>query len=374
MAVLAAASEVSGPASDNIGVGFAIGLFLLILAPMLIFSAEIHAVRFMRLLKHARKMTIDVGIDKLRPRFSGHMVHVQGAVDLTANFVDDATGLHFPSALRIKRKVEMYQWAESETRSTSKKATTYEYETGWHENHIISDEFRHPEGHTNPKARLVPLQSESFDRADAMLGSFSLGKDAVERATWWTPCHLGSSIAQQLSPQLAAGSIEDGRIYLLSGGSRPSPGEPAIGDMRIAYESVELPHDRVCSIVGVQQGSELRPFTEAHAAKLVGKVLEERSEMRLEDFDGFANSMGECSICLTIFGPMMLSIILDDIGNDVLLVAPGGLTARELFSARVRTPDMPAAAASPVQYHYCCQDRHYRSSFHHSTNTPGSKA
>jgi hypothetical protein len=81
-------------------------------------------------------------------------------------------------ALRLFRRVEMYQWQEesrSETRNRlgggTETVTTYSYSRGWREGRIDSSRFHQPEGHQNPQARST---SRSWNAENARLGAFRL--------------------------------------------------------------------------------------------------------------------------------------------------------------------------------------------------------
>ena len=142
------------------------------------------------------------------------------------------------------------------------------------------------------------------------------------------------------------------------------PGGPAIGDMRISYQIASLPEDHTLSIIGVRTGATLRPFVEADASRILGKVLTPRSSSggsAAANADGVdaeaaaleaqitANQIDPaeceranccrkaaltCHIMVNLVAPLVHFLIGKIIGTDVLLLAPGSVTREKMYAAQ----------------------------------------
>jgi len=126
-----------------------------------------------------------------------------------------------------------------------------------------------------------------------------------------------------------------------------APGEPSIGDLRITYQTVEMPAtDATC--VGVQEGGTLRPYTRDDAAHILGQsaVAEETAELAEADKTALSDLLNDLSpmtprtaaarpegrpqpncckiwmVLSTIFAKLMLEVMRHVVGTDVGLLSP----------------------------------------------------
>jgi hypothetical protein len=82
------------------------------------------------------------------PNLEGRVIHVTGRLQPTTTLADEAFGVSLP-AIRLKRKVEIFQWQEHSNTNSQKNVgggtTThkhYEYRTAWSESLIDSSSFK----------------------------------------------------------------------------------------------------------------------------------------------------------------------------------------------------------------------------------------
>ena len=221
-------------------VGVLIGLVMLIVAPVALVWGELWYVTQTRFLGRARDSTVaNVTTSELRRSLDGRLVHMAGAITTVRGCADADTGVKDDGAVRLARKVEVYQWHED--RDESKEETTFRYELRWSEEDIDSSEFEQPTGHRNPP-RAKPLYSQPINAPDARLGVLGcdevLGAMEPAEEAWCTVA---------LSPE-----------YIFFPDAKGPDGAKA-GDVRVSYKACSAPC--AASVVAVQDGERLRAFT-----------------------------------------------------------------------------------------------------------------
>jgi len=193
---------------------------------------------------------------EIKPINEGLAIHVIGDATAGEPITDDRFGIRVTGALRLLRKVEMYQWQED--RKTEERdrlgggtetVTTYSYRKVWSEQAIDSGGFHVTEGHQNPP---MPFETARFNGTDVRLGGFRLGDPVLNRLHGFQPVALAER------PVPAGFELRDGVFY--------KPGEGAgwgrsdgleIGDIRLTYH--EVPVGPV-SIMGRQSGERITEF------------------------------------------------------------------------------------------------------------------
>jgi len=233
--------------------GLVVGLILFIAAFPLLFWNEGRAVRRYKTLGEGAGSVISLLEARVMPENNGKLVHVAGTA-VTDEIVTDTEFEVAVNAIKLKRKVEMFQWKESKKRKTKKKlgggkktVTTYSYSNSWSSSLINSSNFKQPSGHQNPGS--MPYKSEEFVASEVALGEFKLSRSLV-----------GKINKSSILPVADLANIEDvsnaefhgNGIYL---GDNPS--SPQIGDLRITYHIV-APTE--VSIVSRQIGQSFEPY------------------------------------------------------------------------------------------------------------------
>jgi hypothetical protein len=237
--------------------GVVMGLILFIAAFPVLFWNEGRAVKRYQTLNEGAGSVISLPEARVLPENEGKLVHVSGKA-VTDEIITDAVFEVAVNAIKLKRKVEMYQWKESKNRKTSKKlgggketVTTYSYNKSWSSSLINSSNFKKPGGHQNPGA--MPYQSAEFIADEVSLGEFKLSRSLVGKINKTSVLPVRDLANIDGIPDAM---FQGDGIYF---GNNPS--SPQIGDIRIAYQIV-TPTD--VSIVSKQIGQSFEPYrTEA---------------------------------------------------------------------------------------------------------------
>jgi len=155
--------------------GILVGLALVGATVWGIFWNEGRAIGTTRALNEGAGVTVSVPAARVDAANEGKLVHVAGDLR-SGGTLTDADFRISTEAVRLVRKVEMYQWKEeqrTETRSNAggsqTRTTTYSYSRVWSDRPIDSSRFRRRDGHENPA---MPVTGRSQTAANATLGAF----------------------------------------------------------------------------------------------------------------------------------------------------------------------------------------------------------
>ena len=241
------------------------GLLLFLIAFPLLFWNEGRAVKRAKALETGAGAVVSGQADKVDPANEGKLVHVTAKAD-TKDVLTDPLFKISSTAIRLERRVEMYQWKQNESSKTekqlgggTKKTTVYTYEKVWSDKPVNSAYFKEA-GHENPG---FPFESEKLRANHVTLGDFLLNDSLVDR--------LGDSRklpvpADYKLPAALSGKSDAAYVHVSRKSSAPSQvsqeqpadnagdaalTEPAIGDLRISWYAV-VPHE--VSIVARQTG------------------------------------------------------------------------------------------------------------------------
>ena len=165
--------------------GIVIGLALFIAAFPVLFWNEGRAVKRYKTLNEGAGSVISLPEARVLSDYEGELVHVSGRAVTDETVTDREFGVAV-TAIKLKRKVEMYQWQERKKRKTRKKlgggkktVTTYSYSRTWSSTLINSSNSKKPGGHQNPDS--MPYQSEDFIANEVRLGEFKLSRSLVAK-------------------------------------------------------------------------------------------------------------------------------------------------------------------------------------------------
>jgi hypothetical protein len=237
--------------------GVVFGLVLILVCVVALGWNENRAIRTQHALKEGAGQVVEVQPDPIDAQRQDALVHVTGPVAVGGQITDELFGVSAP-AVRLMRRVEMYQWKEdskSETRTKlgggEETVTTYTYTREWSGQENQSSDFAEPIGHENPP---FDIEGETWNAPDARLGAFALSDDILDQLNETRPLALAD---QEEAIQAAIGdsrpaTLSPTLIYL---GAAPSA--PAIGDVRVSYEVV---NPGEISVVGRQSGDDLIPY------------------------------------------------------------------------------------------------------------------
>ena len=195
---------------DSLG-GAAAGLGCVLLGVLLLAGAERQVVAYEALLGRCQ-LAVEIVNDPSRvsalnegkPVFVSGEVHLESAsegvtewgskVGGMGNILDSDTGYRCSTrrvAIRLKRRVEMYQWVEHEKKE--EKQTTYSYSLEWREHDVSSGGFREVSGHRNPP-RSPALQSRTLAHpSPAMVGAYVLSEQQIDMMNNYYACPIPTS-------------------------------------------------------------------------------------------------------------------------------------------------------------------------------------
>ena len=233
--------------------GIIVGLVLFVAAFPVLFWNEGRAVRRYKTLNEGSGILISVPEARVMSENDGKLVHVSGMA-VTDEIVADPEFEVAVNAIKLKRKVEMYQWKERKKSKTKKKlgggkktVTTYSYSRIWSTNLINSRNFRKPDGHQNPDS--MRYQSKEFVASEIHLGEFKLSRSLVGK--------INQSSKLPVTGQANIDDIPDADFHGEGIYVGNNPSSPQIGDLRITYHIV-APTE--VSIVSKQVGQSFEPF------------------------------------------------------------------------------------------------------------------
>ena len=235
--------------------GVIFGFLLVLLGFWLLFKNEGRAVERYKTLKEGGASVVSVDSGAIDPAYEGQLVHTSGLAE-TPDFLTDQDFAVTADAVHLERKVEMYQWRQSEQREQRNKlgggtetVTTYSYSKTWSEEHIPSSSFKQPEGHHNPGP--PPFASRTFTAPEVTLGAFRLSPGLISSMRGYQPLPVTSLglLPAGLRPNAR---LHQGAIYL-----GDNPASPRVGDLRITFRYVE---PDMISVVAAQRGVGLEPY------------------------------------------------------------------------------------------------------------------
>lgn len=259
-------------------VGVLVGLCMIPGSVVLVSWNEYRTVHRSRGLAEGERIVAEVAdAFEITPELNERLVHVTGTATTEQALSDPDFGIRH-TALRLDRRVEMFQWVEHKKSETRDKVgggretiTTYSYERKWHEGRVNSESFEERTGHENP-----PLHYDSHTQVTdrATLGAFRLSSDLIERKM-----HAWKNLPIALEP-LLSNFDEFGRQRFAVDGERlyysaaiPNPSQPQLGDLRIQFRVVE---PGVVSVLSKQRSEELVPFRTSNGEEIehlaLGKV------------------------------------------------------------------------------------------------------
>ena len=235
---------------------------------------------------------------------SGHGGHDSDAEKGFArkeNIVDTDTGYRCCTkqvAMRLKRRVEMYQWVEHKKKE--EKETHYTYSMEWRESDVSSSQFQESYSHINPP-RSPYLQSTSLAHSfPVVVGAYMLANKQIDLMQHYYSCPIPSS-SLEASRRHSNGHVEQDFSFSSAsvepeaeaGGSGGAAGgyqsgwgrrqtqtdflvfngdlrQPHPGTVRVSYEA--LVEGGEVSVLGVQQQQQrqlqlppFRPFLPSDA-------------------------------------------------------------------------------------------------------------
>lgn len=257
----------TGPAPGRTAVLLSglLGLVMTLGAIGLIGWNEWRGLRSGQALDAGARQVVSVASTRINPTRDGALVHVSGVASSPSPLRDAEVGLA-ANALRLERRVSMYQWRREQRETTSADSGVggrYTYDAVWSDRPEDAGDRAPGPGGRNPE---FPIKAASFTAPDARLGAFALDRTVLARADGATPLILDAAMQSAARQALAARSdlrpahVAADQIYLGA-----DPRTPKVGDVRITYALV--PHGPF-SVVARQSSGRLDAWS-ADGAPLI---------------------------------------------------------------------------------------------------------
>jgi len=265
-----------GPGAGCSLFGYAlIGLVVAAAGVWSLIAGEIDYAETMSALEETERAVVVVDdVSEVVPALHDRVIHACALADTDQVLVDDEFGVR-EVALIVERKVEYYQYKESES-TDSDGNTTYSYSTLWVPSPIDSDKF-HRTGYKN--SVLVKIASLTQHAENPKFGGYTLPESLVTAMGGAVPAMANPSgeqlvkihstveftkPAHTVSPEANTSDRNSGstghslvHVFPSSFYFGKSPNEPSVGDVRVTLSKV--PRGDVCVIAKVT-GSTFAPY------------------------------------------------------------------------------------------------------------------
>ncbi|HEY3053848.1 MAG TPA: TMEM43 family protein [Thermoanaerobaculia bacterium] len=236
---------------------FLVGIAFFVASFPVLFLNEGRAVRTEKSLHEGQGAVISVPSERVNPANNLKLVHMTGKA-ITTETLTDPDFLVAANAIKLRRKVEMYQWEEKKESKTQKKlgggsetVTTYSYEKTWSDRPIDSSSFKEASDHQNPSSMLY--EGRSAQAEHVTLGAFTLTPSLIEKMDDYETLPVTEQTLAQVPGDLKAKlKVNNNSFY-----AGADPQSPQIGDARITFSAV-VPED--VSVVSKQTGTSFEPY------------------------------------------------------------------------------------------------------------------
>ncbi len=296
--------------------GIFFGILLFLVAFPLIFWNEGRAVKTAKSLKEGAGIVVSVSADNVDPANDGKLVHMSGTAEPREVLRDDQFQIE-DTAIKLERKVEMYQWKENQKTETERKVggseerkTTYTYEKTWSGNLIDSGSFKQPDGRSNPSS--MPWSSETFTSSDVELGAFKLNSSLIGSIG----NYQARGVTDEDLAKLPEGTRKDMQVHGNGFYKGANPSDPQIGDVRISFRIVPA---TVVSILAQQQGNTFQAY-QTKAGDAISRLV--TSQMSAEEMFKQAQDQNKMMTWLIRIGSfLMMYIGLSMVLNPIKVLA-----------------------------------------------------
>lgn len=128
--------------------------------------------------------------EPIRPEYDGRLVYISGPLLIDEPLTEPEYGIAI-QAVKLKRRVQMYQWVEersltnyADTDAEQRQTNDYYYVTEWRDKLVNSNSFYIRHGHHNPTE--MPLKSQIYVSPFVRVGSLSLGAEVKNKFNDYT--------------------------------------------------------------------------------------------------------------------------------------------------------------------------------------------
>lgn len=233
-----------------------VGMFLMLMSAVLLMWNEHRTVERVQALQEGSQITISVDANEVNSNHEQQLVHLSANVVTDEILKDKSFGIEV-NALKLRRKVEVYQWQEKlKEGATEANLSTVTYEKVWSDQLIESADFVQAQ-YQNPTT--FQYEREDQQAQTITIGAFELSTDLIAHLQQFRPLKISQQVVkqQQFPPhtQLYGNGFYIGQ----------NPALPEIGDTKITYQVIE---PLLMTVVAQQLGSSLQIFHTKSGSRL----------------------------------------------------------------------------------------------------------
>ncbi len=217
---------------------------------------EYRTVHRARGLEEAVKLVQTVGsVNEVDSKLDGKLVHLTGKAETDETLRDTEFSVS-RNAIRLARRVEMYQWVEDSHNegSGNNKRTVYTYKTEWKDSPVSDSSFHEQSGHKNPP---MSIRSTIYGAAGAHVGAYFLNENLRDDMENWQRFPVPQQDVLENVPEERRSLYKFQSDTLFFAETQPDPSNPRVGDYRIYFEEV-LPAE--VSLVAQLKGNSFTEF------------------------------------------------------------------------------------------------------------------
>lgn len=302
------------------------GIVLFLAAFVVLWWNEGRAVKTAKGLKEGANQVVTIDANTLDESNSGKLVHLSGVVSTDELLKDDEFNIE-TNSLKLRRKVEMYQWVEDkeskkekELGGSEKTTTSYNYKKEWQSNIIKSNDFKIPEGHSNPTA--FPYSPYTIQVNKASIGEYKLSSSLLNSINNFT----GYSISKLDTSKIKNASIyNEGGVSISEGASlkqkifigKGSYTAPEVGDIKVSFQIVE--NNNEYSLISKQLGNTFEPYNTSAGTSI--QMIEPGIASSENMFESAQKSNSIMTWLLRLAGFLMMFFGLSSIFKPLVVIA-----------------------------------------------------
>lgn len=237
--------------------GILVGFIAAAGSVVLLFWNEGRAVQTAKSLDEGAGAVVSVSADNVDDGNQNKLIHITGEAT-TAEILKDEEYRISENAIRLERKVQMYQWEEEEEQEKKKKVgggtettTTYSYNKVWSDRLIDSGSFNKKFGSDFRNPGSMAIESRTQHAAKVTVGAYVLS-DSL-RNTISNPATLAvtdDNIPEEFTDRM---TVSDKQTLYLG----PDSQSPEIGDCRVTFE---VTRPAAVTVIAQQTGQTFQPY------------------------------------------------------------------------------------------------------------------